>query len=304
MIGISISFIGILVIGAIVVVALMGGAQVLQTLTERQRHHEAPMSDGRRRPGPGAAIGIAGLVGVGLVMMLTLTSYQTLETRPGEEQLGDATSYGETMETRVEVLPTYAEEDGDPAGVVSVRQEDVSAKASLPEWTRHSEIVLEEGMVGRTHFVAASAACDSEEEARQEAISIASENLLKRLKDAHPELKSAPIPADVFAAHAQKDSFTESWKEQFGGFEEPMYRVYLKYEDSAQTRQPIVEMWQRSVVDKRVVEYGAGFGIAALGLGMVSAFLRIFLAAPGRRTGPVVTTTALAAAAGALALLA
>ena len=290
MIGVSVSILGILVVGAIAVATLVGASQVLKTLTGRQSHEVAIGHERRSNAGP--VIGIIGLAAVGLVMMFTLVSYQTFDSRGPDEVQEARVAHDKPLptESSVEVGQTALTNDSD--------------KQTVPEWTRHPETVLAEGLVGCTHFVATSAACDSEEEAWTEAIAIASENLLKRLGEANPELKLTPIPADVFVAHARQDSFTETWSEQFGAYEQQMYRVHLKYEDSARTRGPIEDMWRQAAVEGRVLEFGAGFGVAALGLGMLSAFLRIFLAAPGRRTGPVVTTTALAAAAGALVLLA
>jgi len=164
-------------------------------------------------------------------------------------------------------------------------------------------VVLHEGEVGETLFVASSQPSDSEERARREAVQLATVKLKERLSESYPDFSERPIPEAVFEVHSIKQDFTESWMERFGAFEEPMFRVYIQYEDSARVREPIVEAWQRSAVDGRVTEMAGGMGLAAMCLGMLSAFIRIFLAAPGKRRGPVITTAAFAGAVGLIATL-
>jgi hypothetical protein len=283
-VSINMSFMMILVLGVIAIAVLVSLTQILGTLTGRQRHSHGEQV-GHNRRSQGAMFAAATGVGV-LLLAGVFLSYR--QAGFVEIQHSDVAQQGVYSETRT---------PGSSVETTEVKD------LTVPTWTKTEEVVLHEGPVGETLFVVSSQPCDSEEQARREAVQLATVKLKERLSEKYPDFNDQPIPAAVFEVHALKQAFTETWMEQFGAFEEPMYRVYIQYEDSARVREPIEEAWQRSAVDGRVTVMAGGMGIAAMGLGMLSAFMRIFLAAPGKRRGPVLTTAAFAGAAGLIATL-
>ncbi len=289
-VGMNMSFMMILLLGGIAIAVLIGLTQILGTLTGRQSHtHAGQVSHSRRSQGTAlaAAIGVGALLLVGL-----LVGYRS---GPVEVATTVAQHTGHSKP-----IPQLESSEGHEGGTVEAESPEA---ASVPAWTQTEKVVLHEGEVGETLFVASSQPSDSKELALREAVQLATVNLKERLSETYPDFSDRPIPEAVFKVHAIKQNFTESWMEQFGAFEEPMFRVYIQYEDSARVREPIVEAWQRSAVAGRVTGMAGGMGLAAMCLGMLSAFMRIFLAAPGKRRGPVITTTAFAGAAGLIATL-
>ena len=80
----------------------------------------------------------------------------------------------------------------------------------------------------------------------------------------------------------------------FGVYDEPMYRVYMQYMDSAETREPIIDAWKSTFASNRAMQYGIGFGVLIALLGVVSAGLRALSAARGSRGRAVMTALAFA----------
>ena len=292
--SINMSFMMILALGVIAIAVLVSLTQILGTLTGRQRHGHGDQV-GHNRRSHGAMFAVA--AGVGL-LLLAGVFFGYRKVGLVESQHAIIAQQGVDSDTR----PQSSASRGIPTTEGSV-ETTAGKDLTVPTWTQTAEIVLHEGEVDETLFVVSSQPCDSVEQARREAVQLATVKLKERLSEIHPNFNDQPIPEAVFKVHSIKQEFTESWMEQFGAFEEPMYRVYIQYEDSGRVREPIVEAWQRSAVDGRVTGLAGGLGIAAMCLGMLSAFMRIFLAAPGKRRGPVITTAAFAGAAGLIATL-
>ena len=302
----NMSFMMILVLGGIAIAVLVGLTQILGTLTGRQRHNHGEQVGHNRRSQralvavvTGAGVLLLASVFLGYRQVGPVESQHAIVAQKGvpwETQSQSSTSRA-TLETEVSVSSRGTPES--EASVGAITDED----QTVPTWTQTAKVVLHEGPVGETLFVVSSQPCDSKEQAHREAVQLATVKLKERLSEKYPNFNDRPIPEAVFEVHSVKQGFTETWMEQFGAFDEPMYRVYIQYEDSARVREPIVEAWQRSAVDGRVIGMAGGMGIAAMCLGMFSAFMRIFLAAPGKRRGPLITTAAFAGAAGLIATL-
>lgn len=173
----------------------------------------------------------------------------------------------------------------------------------LPAWTQKSKVVLAQGEVDVVLLVTKSALFATEEEARSEATSAAKTVLQSRMVEDYPQLDRWQMPAAVFAGHSQKRTHTQVKMHDFGQFREPMYQVWVQYEDSAAVREPMIDFWESTRAGDLATRYVAGMGFLALCLGTFSAGMRVFLAAPGTRAKSVATAVALAGGTAATAVL-
>ena len=97
-----------------------------------------------------------------------------------------------------------------------------------------------------------------------------------------PELDAWNIPADLITEYSIRKQFVETQTHEFAGTQEPMYRVFIQFEDSAAVREPIIDLWQADVRNDRASHYALGLGAIGVGLGVISAVLRGLLAFAGR----------------------
>lgn len=274
------TFMILFLFGGIAIAVVVGLTLVLGTLTGRQRHDSAGPKVQRSAP-TAMASGLA--VVVFLFFALFFVRLRPMSVVDETDQLARAAPH--------ELLSNAPPPSTNSPGT------------NLPEWTQLAELVVDDGTVGTAQFVASSQPCGTEEQARQEAVRLATAKLGERLSEAYPDLRDRMIPEDAFEKYSFMRAHTETWMEPFGAFEEPMFRVYVQFQDSPYVRQPIVQAWKRTEVDGRAVGYAVGLGLTALCLGTLSAFLRIFLAPAGKRRGPALATATLAGAIGVIATL-
>lgn len=172
----------------------------------------------------------------------------------------------------------------------------------LPDWTQKQETVLAAGEVPSMLFVESSGLYSSEEEAFTEALTKAINRFQSRLAETYQQLAVQPVPEDAFRTAAIQQVYTEKRIHTFGAYEEPMYRVYLQFLDSAAVREPIVDKWKSTFSQNRALQYGIDFGILTAILGIVSAGLRAISVSEGSRGRAIMTALAVAAAVLAMAI--
>lgn len=170
-------------------------------------------------------------------------------------------------------------EDGSEAGTTE----------RLPDWTQTPRTVLADGQVPHVLFVETSGLYSTEEEAMAEALTNAISKFRERLAEDWTRLAVQPVPEHLFREASVQKIYTEQRMHRFGAYEEPMYRVYLQYADSAEAREPVIEAWKNTFAGNRAMQYGIGFGILIALLGVVSAGLRAVSAARGSRGRAVMT---------------
>ncbi len=300
---VQLSFIGLLVLGLVGLGCLFLLTMILRTFTGRShRGYQSveagsPVSHPRSVLGPvllGVGLLVVGLLVVGVVMVGILTlkmSYQVQEiapvtvtvssesgsVRPRQAAIVESTSIETNANTRSENSETT---DGD--------------SELLPSWTKRERIVLETGEVPRVLFVETSGLYSSQEEALAEATKNAIDKFRSRLAETWSRLAVQPVPENIFQDASIQQVHIEKRMHSFGAYEEPMYRVYLQYLDSAQTREPVIEAWKSTFSSNRALQFGIGFGALAALLGVVSAGLRALSAAKGSRGRAVMTALAFA----------
>ena len=209
-------------------------------------------------------------VGFAVVCVMTLTSVRkTIQpsTTAGEVQNATADSDGNSLLSMPDV-------------------KDVSSsKEKLPEWTQTPEVVVQTGVNPVVRFVVKSDQQGSIKDAHKDAIEKAIAVLSKRWKSDFPAMleRKVPIPAQQFIDNSEKQHKITKTVRTSGGIEYDMFEYHLQFEDSTTARQPIVDAWKSTLVEKRSDDAVIGFGIVALLLGTLSSVLRVFLAAPGYR---------------------
>ena len=305
----NVSLVGFVVIGLLAVLAVVGVSGAIGLLT-RRHHNGGEYEPSHPRPGSNAgtklAIGMGGAVCVLLVAFVAVSKVSKNRQDSGQysEQAHDLPhSQTATVETQSSSFTATIKSGSDSSSDTASDHDGNPGSESLPAWTAHEERILEVGEVPKVWFVVGSELCSTEDEARLEAEAIATAKLEERLGSVYVELKSWPIPKDVFRTASLQQSFTQTSMHQFGIYEEPMYQVYLQFEDSARVREPIVEAWERSAVSGQVAQYSIGMGVLALLLGTFSAAMRGVAAPSGHKRGPVITAAALGVAAVAALLV-
>jgi hypothetical protein len=295
----QLSFMGLLVLGLVGLGCLFLLTMILRTFTGRSHRGRqsveaaSPVSHPRSVLAP-VLLGI-GLLVAGVVMVGYLTvkmSYRVQEVplevpltasdesdnvRPGPAAIVESAPVGSSIDTTSENSETA---DGD--------------SELLPSWTKRAQTVLETGEVPRVIFVETSGLYSSEEEAMAEATKNAIGKFRSRLAETWSKLAVQPVPENIFRDASFQQVYVEKRMHSFGAYEEPMYRAYLQYLDSAEAREPVIEAWKSTFASNRALQFGIGFGALAALLGVVSAGLRALSAAKGSRGRAVMTALAFA----------
>lgn len=279
------SLMGLLLFGMVGLGLLFVLAMILRTFTGRSHrtHHSDKAGVHSSHPrsvfatvllGFGLLVAGALLVGFLSVVPYKMQNAPTAVTGPHDAPFGTMESHsvaaeGESVETD-ETLP------------------------QLPPWTKKKQTVIETGEVPHVLFVETSGLYSTQEEAMAEAMKNAISKFKLRLAETYSKLASQPVPENTFRNASMKQVYIEKRMHSFGAYEEPMYRVYLQYLDSAEAREPVIEAWKSTFASNRAMQYGVGFGVLAALLGVVSAGLRAISAAKGSRGRAVMTALAFA----------
>jgi hypothetical protein len=298
----------------------VGSALFLLVMLVMSRLTSRPIPDGaahqpghrhsRSRPAYGFGAGmLAGLLFlVLLVGFTTVTSYRDVAT---------ATATRVESETHQIAMPGVPPDPvfppspaavpmpagpvpvGEPAGTVvaaenatgAVRAEVTEPAAgvatALPEWTQKREVTLRSGRIPAVQFVLNSGEWSTPREAEVDAVRHAIVHLKSRLQKEHPELAGQLTEAS-FRSHSLRDIFIEQKTRQFGGFTEPMAVAWVRYEDSPEVREPLLDALKAETAKHRTNLLAALLGLVVLGLGAVSLLLRGLASRPGHRLMPVV----------------
>lgn len=178
----------------------------------------------------------------------------------------------------------------DASGSIDAADDSTVEKTErLPDWTQTPRTVLADGQVPHVLFVETSGLYSTEKEAMAEALTNAISKFRERLAEDWTRLAVQPVPEHLFREASVQKIYTEQRMHRFGTYEEPMYRVYLQYADSAEAREPVIEAWKNTFAGNRAMQFGIGFGILIALLGVVSAGLRAVSAARGSRGRAVMT---------------
>ena len=170
--------------------------------------------------------------------------------------------------------------------------------SSLPYWTKTVEQTVTAGQVPTVRRVVQSGLYATQDEASRAAMLQVRGDLRARLSESYPQFASWTIPLNTIETHCVKQKYVEVRQIEFGEVSEPMYQVWLQYEDSPHVRDPIIAEWERSAVDGRSRLYVAGAGLLALLLGTVSAGTRMLIAPKGSKGRAAFATVALGLGAG------
>ncbi len=280
------SYIGLLVFGLIGLGILFLMAMILRALTGRSHrsHHleEAGTHVSHPRSALVPALLVSGLLVVGVVLVGTLSVMPYQMTQEN------------TPITATHQPLTQVSIDKEETGTSEQNEEDENHPSQLPSWTKSKQTVLATGEVPSVLFVETSGLYSTQEEAMTEAVQQAIGKFRSRLAETYSNLAVQPVPEKIFRAASMKQVHVEKRMHSFGAYEEPMYRVYLQYLDSAEAREPVIEAWKSTFAGNRAVQYGVGFGVLAALLGVVSAGLRAISAAKGSRGRAVMTVLAFA----------
>jgi hypothetical protein len=278
-------------IGFLVVVIASVIAAVYAVSSLLGRSNRGDTSQGQAAARPNKQMGPLGYIVVGFLVVGALTMTSVRRDRNNDIQIG-----------------TVPADNHDVARQTSLTGQDDEggSEIDLPEWTRTKEVVVEKGRIPKVHFVAKSSQKPTLKEARTDAITKASTVLKDRWKDLYPDLVARKDILDekAFAEHSQQDKAVVKIIKEAGGTDYEMFEYYVLFEDSVAVREPIVDAWRATLVDKRTGETVFGAGAVALILGTISAFFRVFLAVPGYRKKPIVAATTLGLGTAALFLMA
>jgi len=306
---------------------LFGLAMILSTFTGRSHRvrnsEQAPDVHRHRGPAIMAPLVCVVFVAIAVVLVLTLnvseqrvanvdassSTHPIAQTGPPRTLVSSsstAVSAEVPPHTRSESIHTADDfRSNDPFGSPSDSSPDETPENKgtepdappLPKWTHRKQTVLAEGQVPKILFVETSGLYSSEEEALAEAMTKAISKFHTRLIETYRELAEQPVPENIFREASLQQVYTEKRIHTFGVYDEPMYRVYLQYVDSAEAREPIVDAWKSTFASNRAMRLAIIFGILTAILGVVSAGLRAISAARGDRSRSVMTALVLAGAA-------
>lgn len=280
------SLIGLLLFGAVGLGLLFVLTMILRAFTGRSHraHHleEAGTHVSHPRGALVPALLVSGLLVVGVVLVGTLSVMPYQMTQEN------------TPITATHQPLTQVSIDKEETGTSEQNEEDENHPSQLPSWTKSKQTVLATGEVPSVLFVETSGLYSTQEEAMTEAVQQAIGKFRSRLAETYSNLAVQPVPEKIFRAVSMKQVHVEKRMHSFGAYEEPMYRVYLQYLDSAEAREPVIEAWKSTFAGNRAVQYGVGFGVLATLLGVVSAGLRAISAAKGSRGRAVMTVLAFA----------
>jgi|GEM_PF-4292715 len=306
--------------GRIFVLLVVGNALLLLVMLVLSRLTSRPIPEGathqaghhhpRFRPGYGfgaallaGALGLAGLVayrtvasyryeGTATATLVESETHQIAVPRPPQT----ATTQGlpVTVQTPAgePVVPVVSTDDvagssrfEAPAPVAAAAP--VAVASALPEWTQKREVILRSGRIPAVQFVLNSGEWSTAQEAEEDAVRHAVNHLRSRMRKEHLQL-AGQLTEVSFRKHSLRNIFIEQKTRQFGGFTEPMAVAWVRYEDSPEVREPLLDALEAETVKHRTNLLAAVLGLVALGLGAVSLLLRGLASRPGHRVIPVV----------------
>lgn len=324
----------VIFLGGVAALIFAGAVRLLTRREPLESPHEAVVH-GRHGWGAGilASMLLTGLLAVGFLVVGSWVSLRRVESATASAQVvtestvapvaislprlegADPLPRSETVGTEPsgsEVVPVAdttevpVPQPGDKTEPASERSETAVADEGretdpLPEWTAVPEKTLADGHVPTVRRVIRSGLYATEEEARHVAYAKVESDLRSRLASSYPALAGWKIPHQTLMAHSIRENHVEVRDMKFGEFQEPMYQVWVQYEDSPHVREPIIAEWNRSAVGGRTILIAAGAGIVALLLGAVSAGFRTLIAPPGHRGRPALAAAVLGVGTGVAA---
>ena len=279
---------------------------VLRTFTGRSHRRQQSIATGSPVSHPRSVLWPM-LLGVSLLVAgVLILSLMTLEPGQMVQEHSVVSSMPDTAPVALVVTST---EEADFVPEKAVSKETDNDSTQPPNWTKDKETTLTTGEVPHVLFVETSGLYSTQEEAMAEAMKNALSKFRSRLAGTYsklaiqPEVRSvfwktrtttAFIPESVFRESSVQEFYVEKRMHSFGIYEEPMYRVYLQYMDSAEAREPVIEAWKSTFSSNQATRFGIGFGVLAALLGVVSAGLRAVSAAKGNRGRTIMTALAFA----------
>lgn len=297
---------------------VVGSALFLLVMLVMSRLTSRPIPDGaahqpghrhsRSRPAYGFGAGmLAGLLFlVLLVGFTTVTSYRDVATATAtrvESETHQIAVVRPSSDIAAPAPPAAVPAGpvpvGEPTGTVvaaenvtgavrvAVSEPVAGVATALPEWTQKREVTLRSGRIPAVQFVLNSGEWSTPQEAEVDAVRHAIVHLKSRLQKEHPELAGQLTEAS-FRSHSLRDIFIEQKTRQFGGFTEPMAVAWVRYEDSPEVREPLLDALKAETAKHRTNLLAAVLGLVVLGLGAVSLLLRGLASRPGHRLMPVV----------------
>lgn len=307
----AVSFIGLIVLIFVVALAVAFVVVVVRVFSPRDdAPHRGTHMPHRHRSGAGPVVALllAGVVLLGLLVVgswVTVAKVEVAQPATATDVVGE-TQVAVVRSERIEAVPEGGEwetegvpedgmwetEDG-TVRIAAVTEDGGSAVPSLPEWTSIPEKTLAAGQVPTVRRVVQSGLYATQDEASRAAMRLVQSELRTRLSASYPQFASWTIPLKTIETHCVKQKYVGVRQTQFGEVSEPMYQVWLQYEDSPHVRDPIIAEWERSAVDGRSKLYIAGAGLLALLLGTVSAGTRMLIAPKGSKGRAAFATVAL-----------
>lgn len=301
--------------GRIFLLLVVGNALFLLVMLVMSRLTSRPLPDGAALPPghhthhsrPGYGFGAAMLAGLLFLVLLvgftTVTSYRDVATATAtrvESETHQIAVAGTPPAVTVPdppaavpmpvgepAKPVVASENATGSVRVEATEPAAGVAAELPEWTLKREVTLRSGRIPAVQFVLNSGEWATPQEAEEDAVRHAIVHLKSRLQKEHSELAGQLTEAS-FRSHSLRDIFIERKMRQFGGFTEPMSVVWVRYEDSPEVREPLLDALKAETARQRTSQLAAGLGLAVLGLGAVSLLLRGIASRPGHRLMPIV----------------
>ncbi len=262
----------------------------------------------RQRSGAGPAVALLLAGGIVLLGLIAVRSWSTVARHESARAVARVSADMDSRQAgirseRIETVSREAVPEDGQANVDLVREDGAVDQSDLPAWTKTPERTLVEGQVPTVRRVVQSGLYATQEEATRAAALQVQRELRDRLSESYPQFASWTIPATTVETYSIKQRYVEERETQFGEFREPMYQVWLQYEDSPHVRDPIIAEWERSAVAGRSQLFVVGAGLLALLLGTVSAGTRAMMAPRGKRGRAGFATVALGTAAGLAAAL-
>ncbi len=311
----AVSLMGLLVLIVVGAIAVAFAILLVRAFSPRA---PAPQVDvhmpHRRRSGAGPVVALllAAVVLLGLLLVGSFTAIRQDEASLPAQVATEVevvqpqidVSYSGRIEAIPEDTPPGADTvpEGTTVQTASVPENVTDDVSGLPEWTNSSEKTLRDGQVPTVHRVAQSGLYATQDEARNAAIGKVQSEMRNRLSASYPQFASWTIPSHTIKAYCVKQKHLEVRQTQFGEVSEPMYQMWLQYEDSPHVRDPIIAEWQRSAVDGRALLFVAGAGLLALILGTISAGTRMMIAPRGGKGRAAFATVALGVGTGLAAI--
>jgi hypothetical protein len=307
----AVSVVGLLVLMVFGTIAVAFVVLLVRVFSPRDAvpHREMHMPH-RHRSGAGPAVAtlLAGFVLLGLLLVGSWTAARREVAQPAAtvtivHPSQRTVVHSERIETVPEEAPLGSDAVPEDAAelTVGVPEDGIPDNSGLPEWTGTPERTLMKGQVPTVRRVVQSGLYATQDEATQAAMQQVQSELRGRLSANYPQLASWIIPLETINVHSVKQQYVEVRQTQFGDVSEPMYQVWLQYEDSPHVRDPIIAEWERSAVDGRSTLYVAGAGLLALLLGTVSAGTRMLIAPRGSKGRAAFATVALGVGTGVAA---